>query len=168
MKTIKIKLEIDPKNTTAVAAFNTLLNAIGNSESAIKNNEHAITISGDFIKTKTEEKQKVEPKTVIDQKQKSIKETFKDQVAEKVEDQIAEKVEDQDQVENQNQVVEKAEKQTDIQSEIKLQDIRDVLGKKVNEHREVIKLKLTELGAKNVTLLDVEHYPAVLTFLNSL
>lgn len=49
-----------------------------------------------------------------------------------------------------------------------LEEIREVLGKKVGEHREAIKAKLTELNAKNVTVLSTEHYVDFKAFLDKL
>lgn len=50
----------------------------------------------------------------------------------------------------------------------KLEEIREVLGKKVTEHREAIKAMLTKLGAKNVSMLDAKYYVEFYTFLNKL
>lgn len=43
---------------------------------------------------------------------------------------------------------------------VSIQDIRTLLASKVDNHRETIRAKLTELGAKNVTGLDVRNYDA--------
>lgn len=51
---------------------------------------------------------------------------------------------------------------------IKLSDIRKLLFEKVNDHRESIAQKLHELGAKNVTKLDEEHYGIMYDFLDNL
>jgi hypothetical protein len=51
---------------------------------------------------------------------------------------------------------------------IKVEDVRALLAKKVNDHRSEIKTKLTELGAGNVTSLKVEQYPDFMEFLNGL
>lgn len=49
-----------------------------------------------------------------------------------------------------------------------IQDIRILLASKVDNHRETIRAKLTELGAKNVTGLDVRNYDAFYEFLKDL
>lgn len=49
-----------------------------------------------------------------------------------------------------------------------IQDIRTLLASKVDNHRETIRAKLTELGAKNVTGLDVRNYDAFYEFLKDL
>ena len=43
-----------------------------------------------------------------------------------------------------------------------------MLAKKVNEHRDVIKQKLNELGAPSVTKLDTAKYDEMYNFLESL
>ena len=51
---------------------------------------------------------------------------------------------------------------------ISIEDVREVLSKKVATHRSEIKEKLTELGAPSVTKLDKSKYSYMLNFLNSL
>lgn len=49
-----------------------------------------------------------------------------------------------------------------------IEDVRMMLAKKVNEHRDVIKQKLNELGAPSVTKLDPAKYDEMFNFLDSL
>lgn len=49
-----------------------------------------------------------------------------------------------------------------------IKDVRGMLAKKVNEHRDVIKQKLNELGAPSVTKLDPAKYDEMFNFLESL
>lgn len=49
-----------------------------------------------------------------------------------------------------------------------IEDVREMLVKKVNEHRDVIKQKLNELGAPSVTKLDPAKYDEMYNFLESL
>ena len=49
-----------------------------------------------------------------------------------------------------------------------IEDIRGMLAKKVNEHRDVIKQKLNELGAPSVTKLDPAKHDEIYNFLESL
>lgn len=49
-----------------------------------------------------------------------------------------------------------------------IEDVRGMLVKKVNEHRDVIKQKLNELGAPSVTRLDPTKYDEMYNFLESL
>lgn len=49
-----------------------------------------------------------------------------------------------------------------------IEDVRGLLAKKVNEHRDVIKQKLIELGAPSVTRLDPAKYDEMYNFLESL
>lgn len=51
---------------------------------------------------------------------------------------------------------------------VSIQDIRTLLASKVDNHREAIRAKLTELGARNVTGLDVRNYDAFCEFLKDL
>ena len=51
---------------------------------------------------------------------------------------------------------------------VSIQDIRTLLASKVDNHRETIRAKLTELGAKNVTGLDTRNYDAFYEFLKDL
>lgn len=51
---------------------------------------------------------------------------------------------------------------------VSIQDIRTLLTSKVDNHRETIRAKLTELGAKNVTGLDARNYDAFYEFLKDL
>lgn len=51
---------------------------------------------------------------------------------------------------------------------VSIQDIRTLLASKVDNHRETIRAKLTELGAKNVSGLDARNYDAFYEFLKDL
>lgn len=51
---------------------------------------------------------------------------------------------------------------------VSIQDIRALLASKVDNHREAIRAKLTELGARNVTGLDARNYDAFYEFLKNL
>ena len=53
-------------------------------------------------------------------------------------------------------------------SSLDIEDLRTCLKDKVNEHREAIKQKLTELGAPSVTKLDKSKYQEMYDFLISL
>ena len=49
-----------------------------------------------------------------------------------------------------------------------IEAVRGMLAKKVNEHRDVIRQKLNELGAPSVTKLDPAKYDEMYNFLESL
>lgn len=51
---------------------------------------------------------------------------------------------------------------------VSIQDIRILLASKVDNHRETIRAKLIELGAKNVTGLDARNYDSFYEFLKDL
>ena len=98
---------------------------------------------------------------------KPKKQTASKPKIEKVEEQPQPKVEEEV-AEEKPAVEEKAEEPTNKETEIKISDLRTLLSKKVDEHRDDIKAKLTELGAKNVTTLDDAKYEEFYTFLKGL
>ena len=51
---------------------------------------------------------------------------------------------------------------------VSIQGVRTLLASKVDNNRETIRAKLTELGAKNVTGLDARNYDAFYEFLKDL
>lgn len=111
----------------------------------------------------------------IDKVQEQIADKPKKQTAskpktEKAEEQPQPKVEEvvEEVVEEKPTIDEKVEVPTSDESEIKISDLRTLLSKKVDEHRDDIKAKLTELGAKNVTTLDESKYEEFHTFLKDL
>lgn len=75
-----------------------------------------------------------------------------------------EKVEKVEKVEK----IEKIEETTDDSSEIKIEDVRSKLSRKVGTNREEIKAKLKEYDAANVTSLDEKHYVDFIEFLDGL
>ena len=61
-----------------------------------------------------------------------------------------------------------AEETKDDAPEIKVEEVRALLAKKVENNRSEIKTKLTALGAHNVTALAKDKYPEFVDFLNDL
>ena len=51
---------------------------------------------------------------------------------------------------------------------VSIKDIRTLLASKVDNNREAIRAKLTELGAKNVTGMDARNYDSFYEFLKDL
>lgn len=51
---------------------------------------------------------------------------------------------------------------------VSIQDIRTLLASKVDNNREAIRAKLTELGARNVTGMDARNYDSFYEFLKDL
>lgn len=51
---------------------------------------------------------------------------------------------------------------------VSIEDVRTLLASKVDNNREAIRTKLTELGAKNVTGLDPRNYDSFYGFLKDL
>lgn len=62
----------------------------------------------------------------------------------------------------------KKKAQTDTDGHVTLEDIRTAVIDKLNNHREQIKNKLTELGVQNVTKLKEDDYAEFFEFLKSL
>lgn len=60
------------------------------------------------------------------------------------------------------------ETQEDDDPEVKIEEVRALLAKKVENNRSEIKTKLTALGAPNVTALAKDKYPEFVEFLNGL
>ena len=54
------------------------------------------------------------------------------------------------------------------ESTLTIDDVRKVVASKAAAHRNEVKAKLTELGAKNVTTLDPSKYQALVDYLNTL
>ena len=61
-----------------------------------------------------------------------------------------------------------AEETKENAPEIKIEEVRALLAKKVENNRSEIKTKLTALGAPNVTALAKDKYPEFVEFLNGL
>ena len=61
-----------------------------------------------------------------------------------------------------------AEETKDDAPEVKIEEVRALLAKKVENNRSEIKAKLTALGAPNVTALAKDKYPEFVEFLNGL
>lgn len=103
---------------------------------------------------------------VVEEKPK--KQTSSKPKTEKVEEEPQAQPKVEEVAEEKPAVEEKAEETTNSDSEIKISDLRTLLSKKVDEHRDDIKAKLTELGAKNVTTLDEAKYEEFYDFLKGL
>lgn len=61
-----------------------------------------------------------------------------------------------------------AEETKDDAPEVKIEEVRALLAKKVENNRSEIRTKLTALGAPNVTALAKDKYPEFVEFLNGL
>ena len=151
MKHVKIKVTIDVTNQLHVIALNNLFKVLGNHqvvESAIENKV-----------PKTEEPEKLLEAKKPDQKP-----------LRKSKEVVEEKEQPKSSVEEKPQDLPKTEENTSDsqESSYKIEDIRPLLAKKVQDHRAAIKDKLTEFGAPNLTSLDSKHYSDFVEFLNSL
>lgn len=57
---------------------------------------------------------------------------------------------------------------TSVAPSVTIEQVRQALAAKVNDHREEIKAKLNSLGAPSVTKLDPAKYTEMFSFLNAL
>lgn len=143
MKAIKFKLSIDPTNNAAVVALHALL-------LAMKPND---TVAANLPQRKTvKETPVMEVHTVSNNANTASME-------------IETPANEEPEETNGNP----ADVETDLGvPTATLEEIREVLGKKVGEHREAIKNQLTKLNAKNVSVLATEHYDSFKAFLDKL
>lgn len=51
---------------------------------------------------------------------------------------------------------------------VKLETLQALLPKKIGAHRDTLKAKLTEFGAKSVSTLEPQHFQAMYDFMNGL
>lgn len=63
---------------------------------------------------------------------------------------------------------EKADKPATKEADVTINDIRSLVSQKAATHRQELKAKLTELGAKNVTTLDKAKYVEFAEYLKAL
>jgi hypothetical protein len=140
MNLAKIEIHVDVENPIQTEALRTFLNALGNQELA-----------------------QAEPKAA------TVRRTKKLEKAEDIEVKGVEEVSaavETEEVEEVRQV-----QSFDAPANtggLDITEIRSLLASKVGAHRDVIKEKLAELDAKNVTSLKVENYIEFFNFLNSL
>ena len=104
----------------------------------------------------------------VDKVQEQIADKPKKQTASKAKIEKDEEQQSQAQPKVEEKAEEKADEPTNNEPGIKISDLRTLLSKKVDVHRDGIKAKLTELGAKNVTTLDEAKYDEFYTFLKGL
>lgn len=111
----------------------------------------------------------VEPKGMIEPETKKAVKSRKP----KKEDPTPKDEDDTDQDESPKEESKPEEKEvpadsTKGKSKIEIEEVRTLLSTKVANHREAIKNKLTEYGAKNVTALESSKYEDFVDFLNNL
>ena len=97
---------------------------------------------------------------------KSLQEQPAKQIAKSLQEQPAKQPVKQPEKPSQEQPAKQPESKN--QSSITIEDVRSALMQKVNEHRDAIKNKLNDLGAKSVTSLDPSKYEEMFDYLNSL
>ena len=143
MAQIKIELSIDSSNLKEVNALMALLGQLNPSSN--------VTVG--------------EPKTIDQGSKKEVtgttKTVTKNKVAEKTKEVKAEKEkEDAPKVE--------ADSAEETDATVSITEIRELLAKKVNDHRGEIKAELTKIGASSVTTMKESYYDEFYAFLQKL
>lgn len=160
---IKLKLSIDPTQPKQVEALNVLLMIIGQPKAypTTMNFSDPIVVKGEDIIKSLIGAEPEKPKRTRAGKQAPLADLTPGALADATDDGGMNEtlLEDQKEAENANGPAE---------SLVTIEQVREVLGKKVGDHRETIKAKLTGLGAKNVSVLDASHYDAFHAFLTNL
>ena len=158
MNQVEIKMNVDITIPSNVKALNDFLSIVGGNPNSVSKPEAQ------------PEPKKERPDSAVDaymaEKEKAKSPAPKKDVKQMkiVEPEIVEtKEEPEPEFEEENEV---EETQTD--EVITLDHIRNTLQKKVANHRDAIKDKLVELGAKNATSLPEEHYVSFKNYLDSL
>lgn len=150
MNQLEIKLTIDissPENVTALSVF---LGVIGGS---LKAETPKVEILKDNLEPKSLEEKVVESPKILAPKKSVPKKSEVEKGQTK-----ADLKEDESEIPT-------SEKEA---PEHKIEDVRKLLSKKVNDHREAIKSKLTKLGAPNVSNMDKSKYGEFMEFLENL
>ena len=131
------------------------------------NTPEELKLTADYLKGLAELSPVITPiQEQVEEKPK--KQTASKPKTEKVEEEPQAQPKVEEVAEEKPAVGEKTEETTSNDSEIKISDLRTLLSKKVDEYRDDIKAKLTELGAKNVTTLDESKYEEFFNFLKGL
>lgn len=140
----KIKLTIDLKDGDSIAKAVKMLQAINGTTVTVETTEE----------TETEETVEEEPKKKAPRKPRQTRTPEPETETEEVEEETAEE--------------EKPKKTEGDKSDIGITEVRALLAEKVGDHRDLIKNKLTELGASSVTTLEESKYKAFHDFLDYL
>lgn len=143
MQILEIKVEIDVTNSIQMQAAQQFLAALGGNACPCAANKQQST---------TEAPKEEKPK----RKRRTKAEIEADKVA-KAEGEIPKSEDTTEQDSNNTDGV-----------VYKIADVRTKLSEKVNTHRDAVKAKLSELGAKNVSSMKEEDYPEFMEFLNGL
>lgn len=159
MSQIEIKATIQTNNAVqmaaAIAFVQALASTVETTAEAAEKSEAAREVENKSIdfKKKTAEK-KAKQKAEADAKAKAEKEAAEAQESEKESEKEPEEESEEESEEDENA--------PDIS------EVRKVLSTKVEDNREKIKTKLTELGAKSVSTLEKKNYAEFLDFLKTL
>lgn len=141
----KIKLTIDLKDGDSIAKAVKMLQAINGTTVTVETTE---TIEETTTEEEVEEKPKKKPRKP---RQTQATETAEPET------------------ETEEEVEEEKPKETKGgKSDIGITEVRALLAEKVGNHRDLIKNKLTELGASSVTTLEESKYQDFFDFLNFL
>lgn len=174
---IKLKLSIDPTQPKQVEALNVLLLIIGQPKVYPATMSFADpVVRGEDLNIfarKQAEAEEAQNRFVHDmvETQKEAEKPKRTRAAkpapaeEPKEEVVNEQQQMQKEIDADKDFAEEAKKS---EPTVTIEQVREVLGKKVGDHRETIKAKLTELGAKNVSVLDASHYDNFHAFLTNL
>lgn len=164
MQTVKIEVVIDTANATQMRAVQ---NFFAELNGTIRGEIVTLTAGeGPHTSVPKEEKPQTGAPAPKEEKKKRTRRTKEQIAADKAELEAKKTVEVSDKVATEVKATEKKIAAGD--EEITAGEIRLALSNKVKDHRDTIKVKMTELGAANVSQLKAEDYPEIIEFLNAL
>lgn len=154
---MELKLELDLNNPTHVRAMQEFFNVFAQEKTDVADTQLTL----DLAEATEEEVEKAKPaqkrsrsKAKVESQEMTNPEVMPEQTKEEAE--------------KETQAPEKEETDTDSDETITIDAVRALLATKVAANKAVIKKKLSDFGAPNVTKLDQKHYAEMITFLNSL
>lgn len=156
----KIEVNFDPSNEEQLLALNHFLSVVGGVQNISRESAPNIEIK----MTDSEEEEETET-------DKKVKNSFKKKNEEnaKKKAKLAKPHKENPKVEEVEEEAEEEEESEEQEEEtVTIEEIRKLVSSKAKDHRKVIKDKLTELEADNVTSLDKEHYSDFYNFLMEL
>lgn len=158
MKTIEVKLTIDVQDCGQVSAFTALMAAMAGAATAVSAFTNAVP--SECLPPEAVVKHDTPNPAPAQETEKPKAKKEKPVKAEAKETTPATPAQDPEQAPE--------EKEQEEESDIKIEDVRALLAKKVENNRVEIKAKLTAFGAPNVTALSKEKYAEFYTYLEGL
>lgn len=169
MNQIKIELTLDNVNSKQAIALSNLFESLVNTNSVEEityGGKHEPIVIGDLKPDPEETKEEAPKKTRAPRGSKVQAGAFEGQDR-------TESVVDEHEAKAANlTVVEATDENDDLLGEDKPKytenDVRAAMGEKITHHREAMKSKLTDLGAKKFVDLEVSKYPEFMDFIKNL